>query len=230
MRLSYLTVSVNYADYLGVATHHNRPHFDDMWVVTTPQDAATQGVCIRERLTPVMTDAFYRNGATFNKGLALNEGLNALASTNPEWIAIMDADTFVGPDFRTRIEELAATSKLDKDWMYGARRVLLPTWADYEGLWTRELDSYACPDGFCFGWLQLINWNSEAIKGCKPGEWYPGGRDCTEIDWKFRQLWGGFEVPYTIPNGRIAELPFKVFNLGPDGQNHFGRVSPRFAP
>ncbi len=228
MRLSYVTVCVNYLDYLRIATHHNVGQFDDMVVVTSMDDTATiNWIQSQPYITPVYTDAFYRNGATFNKGLALSEGLNALKSIcEPDWIGIFDADTFVGPDFRQQVTTLG----LDKECMYGARRVLLPTFEEYERLWKDDLDTFTCPEGFGFGWTQLINWNSEAIKSCKPGEWYPGGPNCRDIDWVFREKWGGFDVPYTVPNRNLKELPFRVFNLGEDGRNHFGRVTPPFVP
>jgi hypothetical protein len=234
MRLSYVTVCVDYLDLLKVAHHHNLAQFDDYIVVTHPRDTETVAwTQAHKEVTPVYTDAFYRNGARFNKGLALSEGLNALRATlaeqgaTPEWVALMDADTFVPPDWREQLKR----ANLDREWMYGARRVLLPTWADYERLWTDDLDSFACPMGHSFGWLQLFHWESAAFQSrLATGEPYPQGNDCTEVDWRFRDAWGGWEVPYTVPRGKLAELPFRVFNLGKDGENHFGRVSAPFVP
>ncbi len=227
MRLSYVTTCVNYLDYLRVAHHHNlsAAAFDDYIIVTTTEDKETlnwtQG---HKEVMPVYTDAFYRHGARFNKGLALTEGFNALRSIcNPEWVAVMDADTFVLPSWREDIKN----ANLDKEYMYGARRVLLPTFAEYERLWTDDLDTFKCPEGFGFGWLQLFHWQSKAFQAQQD---YPTGNDCTEVDWKFRNRWGDFEVPYTVPRGNLRELPFRVFNLGKDGENHFGRVSAPFVP
>lgn len=235
MRLSYVTTCVNYLDFLRVAHHHNvsAAAFDDYVIVTTTEDRDTLAwTQAHKEVLPVYTDAFYRGGARFNKGQALNEGLNALRATleeqgiTPEWVAIMDADTFVPPDWRAQL----AAANLDREWMYGARRVLLPTWADYERLWTDDIESFACPEGFGFGWLQLFHWQSAAFQGRAPGAWYPQGRDCTEVDWKFFRAWGDLEPGYQRATGCITELPFRVFNLGPDGCNHMGRVSPPFVP
>ncbi len=238
MRLSYITVCVDYLDMLRVAHHHNlsAAAFDDYIVVTSPHDHATvnwtQG---HKEVTPVYTDAFYRNGAKFNKGLALAEGLNALKSIcEPEWVAVMDADTFVPPDWRAKIAGVGSAApevQLDKEYLYGARRVLLPTFAEYERLWKDDIETFASPEGYGFGWLQLFHWQSEAFQTLlASGAPYPSGRDCTEVDWIFRNAWGDFEIPYTVPRGKLAELPFKVFNLGKDGENHFGRVSAPFVP
>lgn len=238
MRLSYVTVCVDYLDLLRISHHHNlsAAAFDDYIVVTSPADHETvnwtQG---HKEITPVYTDAFYRNGATFNKGLALAEGLNALKSIcDPDWVCTMDADSFVLPDWRSQIvgtPENPPKVKLDKEWLYGAERILLPTWADYERLWADDLDTFESPKGFAFGWLQLWNWNSQAFQSrIATGELYPSGRDCTEIDWRFFRAWGDLVPGYESATGRIAKLPFKVANLGPHGVNHQKRVSAPFVP
>ncbi len=238
MRLSYVTVCVNYLDLLRVSMHHNvsAAAFDDYVVVTSQNDIATiNWAQSQPHVTPVYTDAFYRNGATFNKGLALAEGLNALRSIcTPEWVCAMDADTFVLPDWRAQIvgtPENPPKVQLDKEWLYGAERVLVPTWQEYERLWTDDLGTFESPKGFAFGWLQLFHWQSQAFQSrIAAGEMYPSGRDCTEIDWKFHLPWGSLEPGYESAKGRIAKLPFKVINLGPHGANHTGRRSAPFVP
>jgi hypothetical protein len=227
MHLSYVTVSVDYSDYLAITLRHNRPHFDDMIVVTAPRDRATQELCAREGVRCVVTDAFYHPfGVAFNKGAGLNAGLAALKE--PQWVAIFDADTFVHPTFRQDLEALP----LDIEWLYGTERVLLPTYADYIALVTgaRSVESFESPRGFAFGWMQLIHWGSHAMQSCVPGEWYPQGRDCTEVDWRFFRRWGNLINDYAAAEGRIAKLPFKSFNLGPHGVNHQARRSPAFVP
>lgn len=233
MRLSYVTVCVDYLDYLRCAHHHNLALFDDYIIVTHQRDTETVAwTQAHKEVTPVYTDAFYRNGATFNKGLALTEGLSALHGTlaqqgvTPEWVAVMDADTFVPPDWREQLKR----ANLDKEWMYGARRVLLPTWADYERLWTDDIESFESPKGFGFGWLQLFHWQSAAFQSRAAEGWYPQSNDCTECDWRFFRAFGDLVPGYESATGRIAELPFKVFNLGPHGANHTGRRSPPFVP
>jgi hypothetical protein len=230
MRISYLTVCVNYVDYLAVSYKHNKGLFDDYTVVTSPEDSATQAFCQKNGLGCVITDVFYQEGAAFNKGAGLNVGLAARLQSGHafDWVAIMDADTFVPMDFRAHL----VRAKLDKEWLYGCKRVLIPTWADYQtalganGGWSQ----LKVPNGFGFGWFQLFNWDSAAIKGQPWGEWYPQSYDCTECDWKFFRLWGDLRDEYTRSIGRLAELPFCAFNLGPDGVNHTGRVAPQFSP
>lgn len=83
-------VCVDYADILKVTLPYNRHHFTDVWVVTTERDAATREVALENRARVFATDAFYRNGAKFNKWLALEECLDYAGRLG--WIALMDAD------------------------------------------------------------------------------------------------------------------------------------------
>ena len=232
IKLSYVTICVDYLDYLSISYRHNRENFDDMIVVTAPHDLATQRFCVESNMGLQVTDAFYQHGAVFNKGAGLNAGLQlayaraAARGETLDWVAILDADTFVPLNFREHLERLI----LDPECMYGARRVLLPTRVDYED-WVsgrRPEGSFKSPNGLAFGWLQLINWQSSAIKGRPWGEWYPQSRDCTECDWRFMHFWGDLADEYTRTVGNVRELPFSVYNLGPDGQNHVGRRSPPF--
>ncbi len=226
MKLSYVTVCVNYLDYLQVTLPHNRAGgFNEYVVVTAPQDKATQAFCAQEGLTCVVTDAFYRDGAIFNKGLAINEGFKALKYH--DWVCFMDSDTFMPVGYPG-----AAIPSLDKEWMYGMRRVMVRSYADYLALVKGEktIDDFECPLGAGYGFAQLFHWDSEPIRRAPYGQWYPSYPDCTESDWRFRNKFGDYAEGshYTIPIGRFAELPFRVINLGVDGQNHKGRLSPAF--
>ncbi len=231
--ITYVTVSVDYSDFLGVTIPHNRAHFDDMVVVTAPRDVATQQLCVENHVGLAVTDVFYQQGARFNKGAGLNAGLqlaNIRAKAGPlEWVAIMDADTYVPPEVDLR----ATVDTLDKEWFYGCERTLVPTWEDYQLVLAdparadKELTS---PRGFGFGWFQLFHWDSAVIKGCAPGQWYPQSIDCTECDWRMMVKWGNLINDYQDAEGKVGKLPFKAINLGKDGENHGGRISPRFGP
>lgn len=235
MRITYVTVCVDYLDYLAVAYQHNRGQFDDMVVVTAPHDVATQRFCVENQIGLQVTDVFYRGGATFNKGAGLNEGLQlAYARTQSkgeslDWVAIMDADTFVPHDFRAQL----VAANLNRELLYGARRTLLPTWGHYQ-IMQGEQDGWSqlkTPDGHAFGWLQLFHWDNPLFQRLPWGAWYPQTIDCRDCDWMFmRALGGDLADEYTRSVGNVAKLPFHVFNLGPDGVNHFGRRSVEFAP
>ena len=86
-----IVVSVEYDDLLAITLARNARHFERILVVTSPADEATQDVAARVPNAEVhTTDAFYRNGAAFNKGLALEEGFERIGREG--WLLAWDAD------------------------------------------------------------------------------------------------------------------------------------------
>lgn len=85
-------VSVDFGDLLELTLPYNRHHWSEVMVVTHPSDVKTIDVAVRNSARVFLTEAFYRDGAKFNKFLALEEGL--------EWfgrrglMALVDADVF----------------------------------------------------------------------------------------------------------------------------------------
>lgn len=82
---------VGYSEELTVTLPYNRHHFESVLVVTTPADAEE----VRRIAEPCgadvfVTDAFYQDGAAFNKFAALEEGLDWMGRRG--WLAILDAD------------------------------------------------------------------------------------------------------------------------------------------
>lgn len=91
-----ITVCVNYSDILAITLQNNVKHFDRTVVITDSKDIKTQDLCQEYPNVDVyITDAFYANGAKFNKGLAMEQGLDYLGRDG--WICIWDAD-IVMPD------------------------------------------------------------------------------------------------------------------------------------
>lgn len=89
--LRAITVAVDYSDLLAATLPYNRHHFDEVYVVTDERSrdsvwkitAANHSHCF-------VTDAFYRNGAKFNKWAALEESLDRMGRHG--WLCVMDAD------------------------------------------------------------------------------------------------------------------------------------------
>lgn len=91
MGLNAIMVAVDYTDLLSLTLPYNRHHFDKVCIVTDLRDDKRLFELAGEydcRL--YTTDAFTRQGAVFNKWLALEEGLDAMGREG--WIAILDAD------------------------------------------------------------------------------------------------------------------------------------------
>jgi hypothetical protein len=117
MLLEGIVTCVNYADFLAATLPFNRHVFDHLVVVTTPTDRATQRLCEHYDVHCLVTEAFHAGGESFNKGLGINAGLMALASTG--WIVHMDADIVLPP----RARDVLLGVPLDPLTIYGVDRV-----------------------------------------------------------------------------------------------------------
>jgi len=118
MKIEAVVVCVNYSDFLAWTLPANRCQFDRLVVVTTPKDIRTQELCSYWHVKCVVTDACYKEGADFNKGAMINEGLKALDGDG--WVVHMDADIWLPPRFRELINDLV----LDQDGLYTIDRLM----------------------------------------------------------------------------------------------------------
>jgi glycosyltransferase involved in cell wall biosynthesis len=223
MRLTCVTVCVDYADFLGITLPRNKGFFDDYVVVTTAADSETQELCRREEIRCILTDRLHHNGARFNKGCALNDGFAQLEG--PEWVVVLDGDTILPAGARKEMDAHVEDPRV----LYSAHRRVSPTAA----LWLRHM---ADPDRVPLiethddrrGYIQLgpggtgyfVVFHSQAptlsehVPWCR--EEFP---DASEVDVDFARRWGRYR----------AWLPFQVVHLGATRANWGGRVTPRFA-
>lgn len=126
MYLSAVTVCVHYGDFLAHTLPANRECFDEMVVVTSPKDLYTQAVCEFNNVRCIVTDAFYENGASFNKAKGINEGLKAL--NKKDWVLHIDSDIWLPPTFRVVLEKVP----LNRSYLYGVDRLMCPTYQAWE--------------------------------------------------------------------------------------------------
>jgi len=205
MNVRGLVVCVQYDDILSITLPRNMQHLDDCLVVTSPADKDTQRLADSLGAKWFATDAFYRNSARLNKGLAIEQAFDALGHG---WILIWDADIllpFSLPDFQPRL-----------GCLYTARRRILTDYSqwrshlvDWSGLPLR-------PENHFYGYFQLFHADDPVLKS-RP--WY--GIDYTHAgggDDVFQKRW---------PANRKLRPPFEVLHLGPCDANWFGRVTPR---
>lgn len=197
-----ITVSVGYGPLLAITLPRNMRHFTECVVVTSPDDRETQAVA---RAVPgvrlLITDAFRRHGARFNKGLALEEGFDTLGRDG--WILIWDADILMPNGL--------GLEHIRPNTLHGAKRRILedPT------QWTPEFNWKTCTcshDQGPIGFFQLFHSDSDSVRGKHP--WYDvsyphaGGGDAYFMD-----LW---------PHNRRRILPIECLHLGPKDRNWFG--------
>lgn len=200
-----LTVCVGYDDLLQTTLWANARHAVECVVVSSPDDHATASVVSQVPSARLFTtDAFYRHGARFNKGLAVEEAFDWMGREG--WIAIVDAD-IVLPDALT-------LENLHKDMLYSAPRRFLDDPREYRP----GMDWSGLPvgnDPTYPGYLHLFNAGATALCG-RP--WYGTGyTHAGGCDAHFELLFGHWK----------CKLPMEVLHLGPRDTNWFGRVSPR---
>lgn len=88
--LRAIVVNVDYSDYFAITMPYNRHHFSEVWVVTTPEDHEAIALAEQNDCSVYLTKAFYEDGASFNKYLALERGFEAMGRHG--WLVILDAD------------------------------------------------------------------------------------------------------------------------------------------
>ena len=210
-----ITVCVQYDDLLAATLPGNAKHFDEVLIVTAPNDLATaelvnRAMGIRTKIGGLpqlfQTEAFYHNGADFNKGASLEEAFDVLGRSG--WFCLLDADTVLPPTIDVDGFEVGH--------FYNPRRRWCDNPRDWDGgyNWSqhrqvREVDM----GGYC-----VFFHADDPVLQTKP--WYP-------TDW--RHAGGGdtiFNYKWDKEHKHRIET-WEVLHLGPAYTNWFGRTSDR---
>lgn len=208
MKPNAITVCVEYDDILSFCLLQNAPQFNKWLIVTSPHDKHTPQLAKAAPNVEVFaTDAFYRDGAAFNKGLAMEEGLDRLGREG--WLLILDADIVLPravPWSMARIGNLYSPP----------RRILADPRA-----WRADLDWYKLPRHHYMkefaGYFQLFHANDPVLKDKRP--WYgTSWKHAGGCDAVFQSLWS---------TDRKIRPDFEVLHLGEADQNWCGRITNR---
>lgn len=87
-----IVTSVGFADFLALTLPWNKHHWRHLCVLTSPDDTATQEVASQNGALIYATNSFYKDGARFNKFLALEECLDFFGRYG--LLCLVDADVF----------------------------------------------------------------------------------------------------------------------------------------
>ena len=117
-RIEAVTTCVGFDDILDVTLGLNHGQVDHYIVVTTHDDRATQRVAKKHSATLVVSDLFFKNGRSFNKGAAINAGFDYFQYHG--WRLHLDSDIVLPSNFR---RVLFNHTHLDAASLYGADRV-----------------------------------------------------------------------------------------------------------
>ena len=127
-KISALTVSVGYSDFLCWTLTENKHLFDNWVIVTDTKDTATKALCDNHNVMCIQTDVFYDNNGKFNKYAGINEGLKYIDRDG--WIIFLDSDIVLHNLTKYILEKL----ELDETCIYGIDRVNcigLEKWLSY---------------------------------------------------------------------------------------------------
>jgi len=177
---------VGYSNFLLITLPRILLYCKDVTIITSPDDKETQKIQEWSHCKIVTTDAFYRNKALFNKGLAIEEELEKLDNIT-RWILIIDADIFLPWNFKL-------PQFLDICTLYGCRR------RDF-------ITKKKIHDGAQVGYFQLFH-SSFLVR--KPKPWYgigwkhAGGGD-TDFYTKFGQYRKWLDGQYVLHIGEVRK-------------------------
>ena len=203
-KLDVIIVSVDYNDLLILTLQKNRKIFHNITVVTSKTDQKCKEICDKFGVSCIQTDIMYDNNSTFNKGKAINVGINSIE--NPDLILLLDADIIVENDINLH--------DLNDKYLYTSERIILPNYDSYldyinNGVYNKlERDQG-------LGFYQLFSINNNSINRNNP---YPdNSSDASWSDLVFRDK---FEFKKNID---------RVIHLGDTCKNWSGRVTEGFA-
>lgn len=205
-----IVVCVNFDDYLAITLPLNLRVLNSVCVVTAVKDRRTQELTRKLGCNLHITDAFYRNGAKFNKGLAIEEAFSVIGGEG--WICVWDVDIVMPKSIEI--------PDLDETCLYVPRRRDLPS--PNHDLNETNWQQLPCPtqeDGFD-GYFQLFH-----APPPFPRPWYgvdsPHAGRCDS------------DFSHKYPTSKKKRPPWDVLHLGESGpcvgvgKNWEGRVTPR---
>lgn len=104
MQISAITICVDYADLLEPSLGRWKAGCDKLSVVTTSRDLATIDLCQDLGVDHLVTDLFYREGATFDKAAALSWAYEQ--TRGEDWQLFFDADVVPPEDWRRQVDAI----------------------------------------------------------------------------------------------------------------------------
>lgn len=204
-KLDVIIVSVNYNDLLIVSLSHNVKIFENITVVTSPDDLLCQKICQKFGVNCLVTSVMYEGGAVFNKGKAINEGIKSL--DNPDFILLIDADIV--------LESKIDIDSLSEDVLYTSSRLICKSYQIYKSWKDENLDIEKVgrlENNKGIGFFQLFNISNSNVDRENP---YPeNSQNASWSDLIFRDKfpkksdWGGKTIhlgdPYINWDGRVT--------------------------
>lgn len=116
MKITCITVCVNFSDYLAWTVPLNKDLFNKWIIVTDKSDLKTKNICSHYGVQCIQTDIFYKNKG-FNKFAGINVALEEVPKDH--WVLFLDADIVLPPISKRVFNEL----NLNPEKIYGIDRL-----------------------------------------------------------------------------------------------------------
>lgn len=137
LTIEAVIVCYNYSDFLEATLPHNLQMVDRLVVVTHPSDKMTGKLCDKYSVDCIKTEIFHDDNDRFNKGRAINLGLQNLRHDG--WLLHMDADILLPHRFHHALK----MAKLDTSCLYGCDRLNTVTYENWERHKARTVPQHA---------------------------------------------------------------------------------------
>lgn len=205
MKINGLVVCVNYADYLEIGLNRWYNYLESLTVVTNTTDEATFNLIKRYPGVKIhSTGAFYRGGAVFNKGAAMEEARKEMPWK--DWVLFFDADVVPESNWFPKANTFLG---LEECKLYGADRY------QAEGMRPIEDDAFQhldrIPDGPCDGgYFHLFHSSIKAQS-----------EPLLETCWPHAGVYDSHFRMRFLPKDQVV-LPIRLTHLGPR-ENWCGR-------
>jgi glycosyltransferase involved in cell wall biosynthesis len=210
-KLDVIIISVNYNDCLIITLPKNLEVFENITVITTPEDEMCQKICKKFGVRYITTNVMYELGAKFNKGKAVDFAIKML--NDPGYVLLLDADMIIN----RKID----TSLLKRDVLYTTDRVIIEDLDKYKVYLdnTKHFlkNQTVNVDERGIGFFQLFHMSSECIN--RELIYPTDSDDASWTDLKFRDKFSKRE-----------NLELEAIHLGPAYTNWSGRNSEKFLP
>jgi hypothetical protein len=203
MRIHGLTVCVNYADFLSRGIARWMHGLTSLTVVTAPNDYVTIRVAMEHGARVCATDLFTADGASFNKGRAMEAA--RLRMPWEDWILFFDSDVVPPADWADRLRKANPRPGA----LYGCYRFDAGDDVEDRG------QPRCAHDVLGVGYFQLFHASDPVVavtdEPLIDTHWLHGGNyDNRFLDrWRVRRL-------------SVREVPFRVAHIG-ERDNWWGR-------
>ena len=200
MKINGLVVSVNYSAQLAENIALWRSGMESLTVVTDFKDDMTPEIAWKHGAIVFRTEAFYADGAYFNKGRAMENARQILHWFHDDWILLIDADVIPPAAWKAQLE----AANPEPGYLYGCWR--------YDEHGRRIPD-----DSHAYGYFQLFH-TLDPIAQASPLidiDWTHAGNADSSLMLRWRR------------EGKLAPpLPFGVIHPGGPNHNWFGVDKP----